>query len=445
MRLLPGYANLTKYETFDTPDDPLQMSWEPYASESMTVATVAQQLQIQVFADNLLGYAVPSGDDLVWDDFYIQAEFQVVGDPSYAEYGFVMRTDDELDLFYTLTFSSDDDWSMYAFNGEWNPIQDWTVSPRINGTDHNPTVGVWVEGNTFRAYFNGVLVGEVEDTTGYFLEGGIGVAAATGIDQLDPLTVYVDNLILTTPATAPAAGLPITGTTGATATPSGLSGILGATKPPTEVPPTAVPQIPTETPVPQPATIQLSSWNSGSPKQILAELVGLGLVPAGGSVALNVPSSYGDTSSPGFSFYPLGQGREFRNFVLAFDAELVTTGAESGCGMFFRDAANTSSDVMVFEDGSFLLGEWDAAGNLSDTSYFDYADAVNPGQGASNMVIVVAYENDVAMFVNGTLVAQSSFTAASGGLALEMYVAEDELGTTQPTYCQLNDIWLWEF
>lgn len=445
VRLLPGYANLAKYDTFDTPDAPLQMTWEPYASESMTVATVAQQLQIQVFTDNLLGYAVPSGDDLVWDDFYIQADFQVIGDPSYAEYGFVLRTDDALDLFYSLTFSSDGDWSMYAFNGEWNPIQEWTVVPVIDGSDRNPTVGVWVQGNTFRAYFNGMFVGEVEDVSGYFPEGGVGVTAATGVDQLDPLTVFIDNLILTTPATAPAAGLPIGGTLSATATPPGLSGMLGATKPPTEAPPTAVPQIPTATPEPQPTTLQLSSWNSGSPKQILAELVGLGLVPTGGSVALNVPSSYGDTSSSGFSFYPLGQGRVFRNFVLAFDAQLVNTGAESGCGMFFRDAPSSSADALVFEDGSFLLGEWDATGSLSDSSYFDYADAVIPGQGASNLVIVVAYENDVAMFVNGTLVAQSLFTASQGELALELYVAEDEFGTTQRTYCQLNDIWLWEF
>lgn len=448
VRLLPGYAQLDKYDTFDAPDAPLQMAWDPYASTSMTVATVAQQLQIQVFTDNLLGYALPSVDDFAWDDFYIQADFEVVGDPSYAEYGFVLRVDNEVDLFYTLTFSSDGDWSVYAFDGEWNPIQEWTLSPRVDGLDRNPTVGVWVDGYTFRAYFNGMFVGEVTDTSATFAEGNLGVVAATGVDQTDPLTVFIDNLIITTPATVPAAGLPLGGdTTGATPTPSGLAGMLGATKPPSQNQPTPTfaPLIPTATSEPVQTAIQLSTWNSGSPKQIVAELIGLGLVPSGGAVALNVPSSYGDTSSPGFSFYPLGQGRSFRNFVLAFDARLLNTGAESGCGMFFRDASNSSSDALVFEDGSFLLGEWDAAGNLLDSSYFDSHSAVIPGLGATNMIIVVAYESDVSLFVNGTLLAQSVFTPAQGGLALEMYVAEDEFGTTQQTYCQLNDIWLWEF
>lgn len=436
VRLLPGYAILAKYDTFDNPDDPLQMTWEPYASASMTVATIGQRLQIQVFTDNLLGYAIPSGDDVQWGDFYAQAEYEIVGDPSYAEYGFVIRLHDEEEIFYTLTFSSDGDWSMYWFNGEWNAIQEWTQSDVVDGFDRAPTVGVLVDGYTFRAYFNGQFVGEATDVNRYADEGTMALVGATGVDQTDPLMVFIDNVIVTTPAQTPASGLPFSGGDDApTVTPSGLMGLLSATKTPEPVQPT--PDVS--------SGAQLTSWDSGSPKQIVAELATLGLVPSGGSVALSVPSSYGDTSSSGFSFYPLGQGRTFRNFVLAFDARLINTGPESGCGMYFRDSNTLSSDALVFEDGSFLLGEWDAAGSLLDSSIIEFNDAVIPGCGATNAVIVVANESDVTMFVNGTRVASPAFTPVAGGLALEVYVAEDDFGATVQTYCQLNDIWLWEF
>lgn len=437
VRLLPGYATLAKYDTFDNPEDPLQMVWEPYASESMTVATIGQRLQIQVFTDNLLGYAIPSGDDVQWGDFYAQAEYEIVGDPSYAEYGFVIRLHDEEEIFYTLTFSSDGDWSVFWFDGEWTEIQAWTQSDVVDGFDRAPTVGVLVDGYTFRAYFNGQFVGEVTDVNRYAAEGTMALVGATGVDQTDPLMVFIDNVVVTTPAQAPASGLPFSGGDAPTATPSGLMGLLSATKTPAPAQPTPTPAVST--------AMQLTSWDSGSPKQIVAELATLGLVPSGGSVALSVPSSYGDTSASGFSFYPLGQGRTFRNFVLAFDARLINTGPESGCGMYFRDSSTLSSDALVFEDGSFLLGEWDASGSLLDSSIIEFNDAVIPGRGTTNSVIVVANESDVTMFVNGTRVSSTVFTPVTGGLALEVYVAEDDAGATVQTYCQLNDIWLWEF
>ncbi len=445
--LLPGYAELVTLDSFDDPDSPLQLTWEPYASDSMTVATIAQQLQIQVFADNLLGYAMPDEPfDAV--DYYVQADFAIQGQPSYAEYGFVLRADGEVDHFYALTFSSDGDWSLYWFDGEWLPVQEWTQHPAIDGSDMNPTAGVWVQGDTFRAYFNGALVGEVTDSAQHAQEGMFGLVAATGVDQFDPLAVYVDDLVITVPAQVRAAGLPFGTLDDApqpSVTPAGLFGLLSATKTPSDAQPAPTPGSSPATPAAPAGDLSLASWDSGSPQEIVAELRDVGLVPAGGAIALNVPSSYGDTSAAGFSFYPLGQDRTFEDFVLAFDVRLVDTGPASGCGMYFRDNATTSADALVFEDGSFLLGEWDAAGSLLDSSVIDYSDAVRGGQGATNKVVIVANGPDVTMFVNGQLVAVASFTPAGGQLALEMYVEQDEFGSTVQTYCQLNNIWLWEF
>jgi hypothetical protein len=459
LRLLSGYARLTRWDAFDGVTSPLRMAWEPYASENMEVDVSPDgRLRIHIIKDNLIGHASPEDADLVLDDMYIQADFVIDGAPSYAEYGFVVRSDSEGDNFYTITVSSEGDYSVYFYNGEWNVVQDWTVSSLIDTADKQPRIGLWVQDNVFRLYANDRLVAEVSDSTRYASSGILGLAAATGVDQFDTLTVYVDNVVITTPFQgATTAALPFGGNDAKPTPSSGLTGLFDATKPP--VVPTLAPVVPTKPPTqpPPPPTprptattepvqgLVLNNWASSQPSDILAELQSYGLAPTGGSMKINVPSSYGDTSSSGFSFYPLGRGQTFRNFLLLFDARLVDTGPGSGCGMYFRNSNTASNTAMIMEDGYALLGDWDSAGSLTDASFYDASTAVIPGKGATNRVIVLALESSVLMYVNGELLTVGEFTPRTGGLALEMYVASDDFGQTVRTYCQLNNIWLWEF
>ncbi len=464
LRLLSGYARLNKWDTFDGVKSPLRMSWEPYSSDNMDVrVSPDQELVVHVIAENLLAYAVPVSEGVTWDDFYIEADFVIDGAPTYFEYGFVFNVAEDAETFYSATLSSDGDYSVYYYNGEWTAVQNWTVSSVIDAADKQPHMGLWVQGSTYRLYFNDQLVGEVNDTQLFATQGELGLAAATGPDQTDSLTVSMDNVVITTPVqgTAAATTLPFGGDDssngGEKPTPaSGLSSGLfgGGTKeptpkpPPATLPPIAVPTQPPARPTSTPEPVQglvLENWSSSEPDDVLDELRDYGLIPAGGSMQINVPSSYGDTSSSGFSFFPLGRGKTFHNFVLSFDARLVSTGPESGCGMYFRSNNSYSNSALVFEDASALLGEWDASGDLSDTSFFDYADVIQGGQGATNRVHVVAFDETVLMYVNGELLAGPEFADETGEIALEMYVAEDDAGQTQETYCQLNNIWLWEF
>lgn len=462
VHLLSGYAQLTKWDAFDGLNSPMRMNWEPYTSENMEVAVTPQgQLSITVVKDNLMGYALPEDLDATWADLYIQADFTIEGSPSYFEYGFVLRADDQVESFYSATFSSDGDYSVYYYDGEWTPVQDWTVSPAIDPTNKLPRMGVWVQGNIFRLYFNDQLVAEVTDTTGFATEGAIGLVAATGVDQFDPLTVYADNVLITTPfqGVSTTTTLPFGGEDATKPTPDsgGVTGLFGANNPPATKPPAATlppivptqaPVIPTPKPTATPEEVQglvLNNWASSQPSDVLGELQSYGLAPSGGAMQINVPTSFGDTTTGGFSFYPLGRGQTFRNFVLSFDAQLVYTGAGSGCGMYFRNTNSYSNSAMIFEDGSALLGEWDSDGNLGDASFFDFHDAVQPGQGSINRVLVVAMDESVLMYVNGVLVTVVEFTPQTGGTALELFVAQDDFGNTVRTYCQLDNIWLWGF
>jgi hypothetical protein len=448
-RLLPGYATLDRWDTFDGSNGPLSLNWgDPYASDTLETAVVNQQLQIKVKTDNLLGYATPEGD-VTWSDFYTQADFTIEGTPTYYEYGFVFRENSDADTFYSLAFSSDGDWSLYYHDpkGEktWAAIQEWTVVPVIDGSDQHPRVGLWAHGNTFRAYFNGRLVGEVTDTNNFASEGSIGPSAATEKDQLETLVVDVDNLVVTTPYQGTTA-LPFGGQGTPQPTPAaGLLGILGATKPPEVNPTPTLPLLPLPTATPQTAANPpLTSWNSSRPADIVGELQQKGVAPAGGSAVLNVPSSYGDTSTAGWSYYPLGQGKMYSNFVLSFDARLVMTGAGSGCGMdFWRN--NSSSSVLATEDGAVFLGQFDANGDPDPNNWYESSDAVHKGEGGSNRVTLVALNGKVTLYVNGQFLTTVTFKPQSGSVALSMYVNKDDSGATQETYCQLNNIWLWEF
>ncbi len=470
VRLLPGFARLEVWDAFDN-SGKLGLSWSPYASDTLAVDVVNQQLQVQVLTDNLLGYAIPD-DDVSWKDFYVQADVSIEDSPSYAEYGFVLRLSTDAsdnDSFYSFTFSTDGDYTVYYFNGDWQVIQDWTTSSVVSTSDRQARLGLMVQGNVLRAYYDGEFVAEVTDPSGYASEGSIALAIGTIKDQTDTLTVDFDNLVLTTPL-GTGSSLPFGGT-GPTpqATPAagGLLGILGAaTKPPAEatatptptvgfVLPTPPPAQPTPTTafvLPTPATgggsdvpATLKNWNSTNIADIVGELQKAGVVPSGGSIGLNVPSSYGDTSSSGWSYYTLGQGNSFRNFVLNFDARQIFGAEGAGCGMYFRDSDAVSDDAIIFADGSALLGEWDAQGNLADASVIDTATGANAGVGATNRITVVANEATVLMYVNGQLFADAQFTPASGTLALEMYVPTDDAGATEETYCQLNNIVLWGF
>ena len=414
----------------------------------MTETQLGGRLRIEVMKDNLVAYALPTGDNLIWSDFFIQADFSIEGSPAYFEYGFVLRSDDQGDNFYLVSFSSDGDYAVDFFNGEWQSIQRWTVSPIIDAGDTQPRVGVLLQGNIFKLYFNERFVAEVTDSVNHASAGLSGVAAATTVDQFETLTVFVDNVVVTRPYGVGASALSSSGQDIAQPTPTkpGLLGSLGSIKTPAPPTPTLPLLVPTGTPVPQSSyPAQLARWSSPTAAEIVEELQSLGMVPMGGEVALTVPSSYGETSAGGFSSYPLGRGKTARNFVLGFDARLVYSGAGAGCGMYFRASATGSDSAMVFEDGWALLGEFDASGQMLDSSVLGEFAAVVPGQGATNRALVIAMENFVLMYVNGVLVADTEFVAKDGELALEMWVPTDETGATAATYCQLNNVWLWEF
>jgi hypothetical protein len=123
LRLLPGYAQLDKWDAFDGAGPPLRMEWVPFLSDSMDADVRDQRLDVTIMTESVFGYVLPEDEGLNWTDVYVQADFVIDGDPSYYEYGFLLRSDFAGDTFYTLTVSSDGDWSYFYLSSDWIEIQ----------------------------------------------------------------------------------------------------------------------------------------------------------------------------------------------------------------------------------------------------------------------------------------------------------------------------------
>src|SRR5690554_3952765 len=128
--LLTGYAALDVWDDFESADDDLTLTWSPFTASASSGQVVDGALQLNVHEPDTISYHVPD-EDVTWSDLYVEAEITIVGQPSYYEYGFVLRVDWQNETFYSLTVSSDSDWNLYYYdqNGQWNEIQPWTVSP----------------------------------------------------------------------------------------------------------------------------------------------------------------------------------------------------------------------------------------------------------------------------------------------------------------------------
>jgi len=202
--LLPGYSVLDKWDDFQSFDQALSLNWEPMLNIDSIADVMNGVMNMQVMTAGTMSFILPS-DSVSWSDVYVEADIQIEGSPSYFQYGFILRANPTADVFYALMFSSDSDWTLMHYNmGMWNSIQDWTVSPAIDPADTTPHIGVFAQGNTFRAYFNGQLVGEVHDPGFSSQAGTIGLLACTSSSQADSLVLNFDNLVITSPNTAAA-------------------------------------------------------------------------------------------------------------------------------------------------------------------------------------------------------------------------------------------------
>ncbi len=472
IKLRSGYGTLKVLNTFDQTVEPLGLEWKAFETNNVKGDLVPGAVQVTVKTANMFGYFVAEDPLEETTEFFMQADVAIQNNPSYAEYGLVWGMSEDGEIFYSLSFSTDGDYSLYAYDGGWTALREWTVNEAIDGAEMNPRIAIWLHGGVLSVFWNGAFIEDIPGVAVDTSAGYLGISGGTIPDQTDQVVAQFDNFLLTTPYDAAAASTGLMGVLGlggtpqtATATPSSLlpvrptpaavdsdgdgvpdssdtcpnQGNLGngvdasgcpITPPPTQA--SGYPQF-------------LDNWAANDPAVLINELQAKGLVPLGGSVQMRVPTTYGETSRAGFNYYPLGSGSTFDDLVLTFDATLVNSGPGSGCGMHYHATSDTSISALVFEDTFALFAYYGPSGDPDEASFLEYTDLVKPGVGVTNRVTIISIGVNNLMYVNGELLAAAEFPMASGTTSLEMYVESDSAGATQLTYCQLDNVWLWSF
>jgi hypothetical protein len=96
-------------------------------------------------------------------DYYLEAVVAPYDCSGLDRYGVILRTDAQEG--YLFGFSCDGQFSLRKWDGEqFTAIIDWTSNPFIRaGAGQTNRLGVWVEGDTFRLYANGYVLGVAND------------------------------------------------------------------------------------------------------------------------------------------------------------------------------------------------------------------------------------------------------------------------------------------
>jgi len=126
-------------------------------------------------------------------DFYIEAKFRTGDSCSGLDrYGLLLRSPDP-DQGYVFAFSCDGRYRLYAWDGTYTGLVEWTTgSPIETGPDQTNRMGILMEGNNIKLYANGTLLAELEDSK--FDEGSFGLFVAAG--NTSDFITYVDELTL---------------------------------------------------------------------------------------------------------------------------------------------------------------------------------------------------------------------------------------------------------
>lgn len=198
---------------------------------------------------------------------------------------------------------------------------------------------------------------------------------------------------------------------------------------------------------PPPAPEELESWEDDEIDQrggeIIDELVELELIPDDGELGVVEDFVFIDIANGGLKYLgSFAEDVEYENFVLSFRTVFEDGDEGSGCGFLYRFEED---DLNGYAGYAFIYAEgwvWLADDEVEDEEYYLYygPETVEISDDEQNYVLLVANGDRVIMFVNGVLVGDMEFPEREGGVkpAAEMVL-------DNPTYCEFENIWVWEF
>ncbi|MCD4687269.1 MAG: hypothetical protein K8S97_15180 [Anaerolineae bacterium] len=381
LTLTPGFARTEWREPFD----PGAVSWLDPTGVGLPLSGGGLRLRVSEPGSSLRAF---QPEPVAYQNVYVQADAELFGVMSYAEFGLVLRAQGpDRARAYVFKVNTDAQWAveMQDETGVF-VLRSWSSSSALTGDDWQ--IGVLARDERFDLFVNGALVGTLIDDR-LPEAGAVGLYAGSRADQTDMVTVIFDNVVATTRLGTTYAGWPLA----------------------------------------------LQAWNAPDPEEIINELAAGGHINPWVQHDLYLPEKRIAVTDPDAVFELIGTDQAvYDDFVMGAWANVITTGDDGGCGVTYRWQDERNLD-MVFVDSGGGFGVVQARDGELLTNAYDFSPMVGVD---GSQLLVIARGGEIILYVNGVLVTQEQVLPGEGrvGVALLNYA-------DVPTNCSWSNIWVW--
>lgn len=384
LTLLPGYSNLGLEDSFDG-----DLSWDDLerSSNPLELTQIDGQLRLALGGSSDVGVAFDV-EQLLSADFFAQVDVQIAGGSDGWIVGMTARQQD-VDNYYLFSVNQQGQWRfLIREDGNDRLIRDWTPHPAIIVGGLTFKLGMMVNGGGFDFFYNDRLIGRIDDFS-IHEAGHIGLAVVTGGAINSQSAAHFDNLVVTAPELIDGERL-----------------------------------------VPQQILI-------GTPNAIARDLQRQALIPAGGSMSLNVGESFIESQRPGVERILLGRGTLYEHFAYGSTVswEVLSAGL-TGCGLVFQ-AMDEMHYRVAYVDQSGAYGLSERIGDSFMPGVFgEKHDLV----GNRHHLLVIVQEQRQLYYLDGFLVGTLATEAIEGSVG-NAVVNFEPIRTS----CSFTDSWVWNW
>lgn len=382
LEVLPGYMQEALIADFSTSD------WALIDTTEDEIATL--EIDDQALELNLEGVglrALALNDALDTSPYYAEVSIPSVSGARGWQVGLVFGYQDDAD-YHAILLNNTGLWRIIRRTQDADDVlRDWGTHPAIVPGQSTFRIGVLAYENGLDVFYNGQYIG-TESSDNITTDGRIGLLVNTAEAVGSEVTTSVDALRVTTP-------------------------LLVDDKP-------VFPQ-------------QLVSINSS---YTVRELERRNIIPAGGTMILNIPESFTQNVVAGVSRFPLASESRFADFVFGATVSWRTMGdGLNGCGLVMRDAIDSDYYALAYVDSGGGYGL--AARQANQFSDEIFSNSI-PLTDNAYTLIVIAYGDVIHYFLEGFYVGSLDYPAQSGGIG-EAVINFEAIDTA----CRFDNVWLW--
>jgi len=382
MTLTPGFADLQWHDRFD--DE--AAAWLTPEGEQVPLSSDGLRMRVSEPGTALRAFRA---DTETYESLYVRADVELFGVAPYSEFGFVLRAQGEdFVQSYVFKINTDGQWSV-SLNDETGEfvLRSWSNNAALDTETWQ--IAVLARGDRFEIFANDTLLGTVTDGR-LRTAGAVGLYAAMPAGQDDDVNVIFNDVLVTTRLGTTYAGLPLS----------------------------------------------LNSWSSLDPNIVVGELTVNSVINPADNYDLFLTDKRLEATDPDALFELIGTDAAiYDNFVLSTWLKISSEGDSAGCGLVYRWQDERNLDL-AYVDLAGGFGVVQARDGELTKNVYDFSPMV--GVDVTQLLVLVR-GSDVALYINGALVAEERVEAGEGRVGVALLNYEDAA-----SICTWSDIWVWE-